>query len=83
MKYIEELQHGDTFLYSNTTYVLTNDFKKNGDKLAISLYDGSNRWFKSNELITSHPIYILDENNNTIPVKHKPPDHGIQNTAVL
>ena len=37
MKYIEELNNGDSFELDNNFYVLTSDFKKSGDRLSYSL----------------------------------------------
>lgn len=69
MKYVEELSNGDTFRIDNKFFLLTSDFKKSGAKLAYSLDNGCAKWFDSQTIVESQPIYILDENNNTIPVR--------------
>lgn len=69
MKYIEELSSGDTFKSNDKFFLLTSDFKKSGAKLAYCLEDGCAKWFDSQTIVESQPIYILDENNNTIPLK--------------
>lgn len=69
MKYIEELSCGDTFSYQDVVYVLTSDFRPNGNKLCYSLTTGFPFWLKPDTIVNHEPIYILDENNNTIPVK--------------
>lgn len=69
MKYIEELSVGECFLYKNTVYILTTDFKNNGDKRCVNLSDGSNKWLSSQEIVNTTQIYTLDNNNNIIPVK--------------
>ena len=74
MKYIEELSAGECFTHDNQLFILTVDFKKNGQKLAYSLINGSSRWMNSQDIIEVSPIYTLDENNNISPVikKHEP-----------
>ena len=68
-KYIEELICGDAFLVDNEHYVLTRDFKKNGSKLAIGLKDGISRWFESDKMVENSQLYIMDRDNNIIPIK--------------
>ena len=69
MKYIEELNNGDSFTYHNSLFVLSCDFKNNGDKLGICLQNGSPKWFKSNDIVDITPIYILNSENQTIAIK--------------
>lgn len=69
MKYLEELELGDTFSLEDKLYILTSDFKSNGQRLCYSLSDGYASWFKNQTIIDHTPIYILDKDNNTIPVK--------------
>lgn len=69
MKYLEELELGDTFFLEDKLYILTADFKSNGQRLCYSLLDGFAFWFKNQTIIRHTPIYILDQDNNTIPVK--------------
>lgn len=69
MKYIEELNIGDTFTYKDQVFVLTSDYKSNGARLCYSLVNGQPCWLTSQTIIEHNPIYILDKDNNTIPVK--------------
>lgn len=69
MKYIEELESGDTFVLKDITYVLTSDFRSNGQRLCYSLITGFPLWLKADTIVDHEPIYILDKSNNTIPVK--------------
>ena len=69
MKYIEELSNGDCFEYDRSKFLLTADFRKNGDRLAYSVIDGTAKWFNSQSIVDICPIYTLDNNNNIIPVK--------------
>lgn len=68
MNYIEELKSGDTFVFENSLYVLGIDFKKSGDRLAISLTNGVPKWFDTSSIVVKTPIYTLDATNNIIPV---------------
>jgi hypothetical protein len=72
MKYLEEINNGDCFLYDNYVYVLTSDFKKNGSKLAYRLDNGFPKWFESSTIIEDIQIYRMDKNNNIIPIKETP-----------
>lgn len=69
MKYLEEISPGDSFRYENNFYILTIDFKRNGDKLCYSLNDGSPKWLESKTVIETDPIFSLDKDNNIIPIK--------------
>lgn len=68
-KYIEELNNGDAFILNNNTYILSSDFKKNGDKLSISLVDGNSRWVKPNDMIEPIQLFIMDKEDNIIAIK--------------
>lgn len=69
MKYIEELNSGDIFTFKEKAYLLTSDFKKDGERLSYSIIDGFPLWISSQEIIKPLSLYILDENNNVIPLK--------------
>jgi hypothetical protein len=72
MKYIEELKSGDTFSFNDQFFLLSSDFKKDGKRSAISFENGFAQWFRSDEIVNETPIFYLDENNNTIPIKYVP-----------
>lgn len=69
MKYVEELLPSNCFRYKDDSYLLTNDFRKNGQKLAYSLTTGFCRWFDANTMVDLLPIYGLDADNNLYPIK--------------
>lgn len=69
MQYIEELESGDVFLSEDKIYLLTCDFKNNGDRLCFCLTTGLPKWFGASTIVSINPIYSLDSNNNIIPVK--------------
>lgn len=71
MKYLEELSSGECFVWNKKYFVLTIDFKKNGDRLAICLSDGSSKWIKSNEIIDRIDIFTLDKDNNIMAIKER------------
>lgn len=74
MKYLEEISFGDCFLSDGKYFVLTTDFKKNNSKLAVSLFDGSSRWFKSDEIIDQIDIFTLDKDSNILAIKERKAD---------
>jgi hypothetical protein len=82
MKYLEEINIGDCFIFESKYFVLTSDFKKNGDKLAVSLNNGSCKWIKSDTIINPIDIFTFDENNNIIAIKERQKDAAITNTNI-
>lgn len=82
MKYIEELNFGDCFSYNSQYFVLTTDFKKNGDRLVVSLNDGSSKWLKSNDLIEDVDIFTLDKENNILAIKERQKDATTKNSNI-
>ncbi len=71
MKYIEELIAGDSFIYNNKYYILTSDFKGNGQKLAYSLDEGFAKWFDATNIVEKISLYTLDNQNNILPIKEQ------------
>lgn len=69
MKYVEELVSGDTFTFKDKVYLITSDFKSNNQRLCYSLNDGFPSWMTSDTIVDHSPVYILDKDNNTVPVK--------------
>jgi hypothetical protein len=68
-KFLEELNGGDTFQLNDVYFVLSMDYKKNGDRMCLSLKSGSSQWFTSNTIVHSTPIYTMDTENNLIAIK--------------
>lgn len=81
MKYLEEINPGDTFSIDNNLYLLTIDFKKNGDRLCYILSSGCPKWMESKTVVNSTPIYYLDKDNNVIPIKITERQDAILNKA--
>lgn len=71
MKYIEEISFGDCFIYNNNKYILTTDHKNNGQRMSISLVDGSIKWIKANEMIDIIDIFTFDKDSNIIAIKER------------
>jgi hypothetical protein len=72
MKYLEELNPGDSFSYQNQLFLLTSDFKASGKKLCYSLNNGFANWLSDSTIVEHCPLYILDKDNNTIAVNTTP-----------
>lgn len=71
MKYIEEILPGDCFEYQNKFYILTQDFKKNGDRMCVGLADGFSYWMAQDNIVNGIDIFTIDKENNIIAVKHR------------
>jgi len=82
MKYLEEISSGDCFGLSGKYFILTTDFKKNGDRLAVCLSDGSSKWIKSNDMIDSIDVFTLDKDNNIIAMKERIKDAANSNKNI-
>ena len=69
MKYLEELQNGETFGLNDQYWLLTADFKSNGKRLCYNMNNGHAKWISGNETIELTPLYCLDKDNNILPIK--------------
>lgn len=70
MKYLEELNPGECFRLEESLFLVTCDFKSNGDRLCYSLDEGHPKWIKANSVVTIDPIYTLNSDNTIIAVKN-------------
>lgn len=77
MKYIEELNFGDTFSYKDQILILTSDFRSNGSRLCYSLNNGQPCWLTNQTIVEHCQVYILDKDNNIIPIKTTNKDNAI------
>jgi len=68
-KYIEELNNGDSFTIDSIIYILTTDFKRSGERSAVSTKDGRCRWFGPSQIVNTCQLYSMDKDNNIIPIK--------------
>lgn len=82
MKYLEEISTGECFTLAGKYFILTADFKRNGDKLAVCLSDGLSKWVKSNDMINSVDIFTLDKDNNIIAMKERIKDVANSTTDI-
>lgn len=71
MKYLEELNNGECFEFQNNCFIITHDFKKNGDRSCIKLNDGSNNWLKPDTIVKIADIFTMDKDNNIIAIKER------------
>lgn len=69
MKYIEELKNAETFKFEDQYWFLTGDFKSNGQRLCFNMNSGLARWLKASDIVEITPVYTLDKENNTVPIK--------------
>ena len=73
MKYIEELKPGEAFVFENFMYILTSDFKRSGDRLAINVQTGFPKWFALSVIVNKTDLYMLVDSNFT-PIKPRSKD---------
>ena len=82
-KYIEELSFGDSFEFDGIIYILSSDFKKNGDRMALSTNNGQSRWLNSSVIVNSCELYTMDKDNNIIALKPKEKENVANKTQDL
>lgn len=69
MKYLEEMLPGDGIHINNEYFVVSSDYKANGDRMCVSLTTGFCRYLKSDAIVEASPLYSLDKETNIIPIK--------------
>lgn len=77
MKYVEELSGGDCFEYSNKYYILSNDFKANGDRMCLLLNDGNPKWLAPNLIVNQIELLTTDNDKNIIALKIREKNHDV------
>jgi hypothetical protein len=78
--YIEELSNGDCFDFKNNKYVLSSDHKRSGERLCLSLIDGSSRWLKGDTIIEKTQLFFMDKDNNIIAIKESKKENVVDQT---
>ncbi len=78
-KYIEELQPGQAFsvlvsendrkISDQSLYILSCDFKSNGQRMCINLVNGTSRWLESTCVVDQVELYTMDKENCIIAVR--------------
>jgi hypothetical protein len=69
MKYLEEMLPGDGIYINSEYFVVSADYKSNGDRMCVSLTTGFCRYLKSDAIVEPSPLYSLDKETNIIPIK--------------
>lgn len=67
--YIEELLPADCFVYQKSFFLLTQDYRQNRARLAISLTDGCSRWFNPETTVERIEIYTSNEDGHLVAIK--------------
>lgn len=71
MKYLEELETGDSFELNGDYYIVTTDFKKNGQKLCVDLKTGFCKWLKPDDGADQIDLFTFDKDSNIMPIKER------------
>lgn len=71
MEYIEETEKGSCVAISGVYFVLTSDFKSNGQRMVVSLNDGSCRWINPSVMVENIDIFTFDKDTNILPIRQK------------
>jgi len=79
MNYIEELEPGQAFVYKDQSYVLTSDFKKNGDRLCFSPVNGQSRWLGGGEMVDALVLYTIDKDSNLVHLREQDSNDTVKN----
>jgi hypothetical protein len=71
MKYLEELTGGDCFEYGNRYYIMSKDFKSNGDIMCLGLFDGFTKWLPPNSMVNQIELLTTDNDKNIVALKRR------------
>jgi len=71
MKYIEELFPGQCFEFQKNYFLLTQDFKKNGERLCVRLDNGTSNWLKADYIVNATDLFTMDKDSNIIAIKER------------
>lgn len=71
MQYLEELESGSCIFYNSEYFLLTSDFKSNGNRLVISMNNGIPRWLSSSAMVDNIDIFTFDKDTNILPIKQR------------
>lgn len=71
MDYIESLENGQCIAVSSGYYIVTSDYKTNGNRMCVSLKDGSIRWFDASLLVDAIDIFTFDKDTNIVAIKQR------------
>jgi hypothetical protein len=69
MKYIEEINNGQSFKHKEDYYIATCDFDNHNKRLCVNLSTGYPRWLDKSCIIEHIEIYTMDKDNNIINIK--------------
>lgn len=69
MNYLEDTEKGSCVKIAEEYFVVTSDFKSNGNRLLISLSDGSARWFGQSVMADIIEVFTFDKDTNILPIK--------------
>lgn len=79
MKYIEEIDAGQCFYHKEDNFLMSSDFKKNGDRLGLSLKNGVSRWFGPSETVEIVVLYTIDQDSNLKHIRSEDADDPNKN----
>jgi hypothetical protein len=74
MKYLEELQNGNKFLYNKLCYIISSDYKKSKDdikRLCINLNNGHIIWLDNDTMVDQIFIFYQNEQNLLVEIKNE------------
>jgi hypothetical protein len=74
MKYLEELNNGDKFIYNNNCYLITSDYKNYKEdiqRLCIDMHRGNTLWLMNNTIIEQIFVFYQNKENILIEIKNE------------
>jgi hypothetical protein len=84
MKYLEELNSGDLFLWNNDKFILTTDFKKSKEdkskKMAINIHNGFIQWIIEDAIVEDLDLYYRDKDANIVALKERKNEYTEKNS---
>ena len=83
MKYLEELNPGDLFVWNNSKFILTTDFKQKkkdkSQKMAINIINGFIQWIVEDAIVEDLDLYYRDKDANIVALKERKNEYTEKN----
>jgi hypothetical protein len=74
MKYLEELNNGDKFLYQNYCYLISIDYrqtKKEIQRCCINIHNGNLLWLNNDTIVDQISIFYQNKDNLLVEIKNE------------
>jgi hypothetical protein len=86
MKFLEEIESGSLFIWNNSRFILTSDYKeykdKKSTKMSVNIDTGNIQWIISDAMVEELDLYYRDKDSNIIALKERKNEYSEKNTNI-